>query len=295
MRRDSVTRNWFPPHFVTDRIICAALEEDVSQGDITTLATVQDGAQGEVALVAREAMVWCGLPVVHRVLARLSPQVSVHSHVEEGQRVKAQQTVARMKGPARALLTAERTCLNFVQRLSGVATLTRHYVDQLPPGASMRICDTRKTIPGLRALDRYAVRCGGGHNHRDNLSSAIMIKDNHVAAAGGIVQAIERAKVAASHATALCCEVDDLDQLERVCALDPQPLHVIMLDNFDDASVARACEIIARGRSPHPIIEVTGGITPERIAPFARLGVQVASVGAITHGARAVDLGFDWL
>jgi nicotinate-nucleotide pyrophosphorylase (carboxylating) len=192
-----------------------------------------------------------------------------------------------LHGPARALLQGERVALNFVQRLCGIATLTRAYVDALPPGGRTRITDTRKTTPGLRALERYAVRCGGGYNHREDLSSAVLIKDNHIAAAGGIGEAVARSRERAPHTSRVECEVETMHQLEQALAAG---VDIIMLDNFDDAALAQAVAKVA-GRA---MLEVSGGVTLERVPIIAKAGIDVISVGALTHSARAMDLGLDW-
>jgi nicotinate-nucleotide pyrophosphorylase (carboxylating) len=181
---------------------------------------------------------------------------------------------------------AERVALNFAQRMSGVATLTRKFVDAVPEGSKLRIIDTRKTTPGLRVLERYAVRIGGGHNHRDCLGSAVLIKDNHIVAAGGIAQAIERARAYAPHTSRIELEVDTLEQLDAALAARAE---IILLDNFDSASLAEAVKR-AQGRA---ILEVSGGITVSRVAELGKLGIDVASVGALTHSAPAADIGLD--
>ena len=185
------------------------------------------------------------------------------------------------------MLTGERLALNFVQRLSGVATMTRRYVDALTAGSKTRITDTRKTTPGLRVLERYAVRCGGGHNHRDALSSAVLIKDNHIVACGGIAEAIRRARAHAPHTSRIECEVDTLEQLDEALAAG---VDVLLLDNMDDATVAAAVERTA-GRA---LLEASGGITLERVASLSRIGVDAISVGALTHSVRATDIGLDF-
>ena len=181
----------------------------------------------------------------------------------------------------------ERVALNFVQRMSGVATLTRAYVDALPAGAKTRITDTRKTTPGLRALERYAVRVGGGRNHRDDLGAGVLIKDNHIAACGGVEPAIERARAAAPHGAKIECEVDTLDQLEEALSAGAD---IVLLDNMPTATVAEAVRR-TRGRA---LLEASGGITIERARELAQTGVDVLSVGALTHSTRATDIGLDF-
>jgi nicotinate-nucleotide pyrophosphorylase (carboxylating) len=270
------------------KIVSLALEEDLGRGDLTTEACVDSTAQGSAVLRAREPAVFCGGELVREVYAQVDPGVRVSINVQDGESTVAGASVLTLRGPARALLEGERVALNFCQRLSGVATLTRAYVNALPHDSKTRITDTRKTTPGLRALERHAVRAGGAHNHREDLGAAVLIKDNHVAASGGIGPAIERARARAPHTSRIECEVDTLGQLEA--ALSHQA-DIVLLDNFDDADLERAVRVVA-GRA---LIEVSGGITLERIPRIARLGVDVISVGALTHSARAVDLGLDWL
>ncbi|HEX4354286.1 MAG TPA: carboxylating nicotinate-nucleotide diphosphorylase [Polyangiales bacterium] len=275
------------PRFAVSAIVRIALEEDLGRGDLTTEACVAADSLGRAVLRARERAVFCGAELVREVYAQVDPAVSVDLKIADGTLVEPGATILQLRGPSRSLLEGERVALNFAQRLSGVATLTRSYVDAIPAGCRTRIVDTRKTTPGLRALERYAVRAGGGHNHREDLSTAVLIKDNHIAAAGGVTQAIERARARAPHTSRIECEVDTLSQL--TAALNARA-DVVLLDNFDDTLVAEAVTMIA-GRA---IIEVSGSVSRERIATLARAGVDVISVGALTHSARAVDLGLDW-
>jgi nicotinate-nucleotide pyrophosphorylase (carboxylating) len=277
-----------PAPLVIERIVRVALEEDVARGDVTSEATVDASTTGRAVFAAREPLVLCGLAVIDAVFRLTAPDVRVIHRAKDGDRLAVGAVAAEVEGPARGILLGERVALNFVQRLSGVATQTRRYVDALPAGSRTRIADTRKTTPGLRALERWAVRCGGGHNHRDDLSSAVLIKDNHVAACGGVRVAIERARAYAPHTSRVECEVDSFPQLEEALAAGAD---VILLDNFDDDAVARAIEL-ARGRA---ILEASGGITLARIATLGALGIDVISSGALTHSARAVDLGLDWV
>jgi nicotinate-nucleotide pyrophosphorylase (carboxylating) len=264
-----------------------ALEEDLGRGDITTEACIPVHASGQAVMRAREAMVFCGAPVVREVFAQIDPLVTMQAHVADGTRVEKGTAVMSLQGPAHALLEGERVALNFAQRLSGVATLTRAYVDALPHGSKTRITDTRKTTPGLRALERYAVRCGGGHNHREDLATAVLIKDNHVAAAGGVVTAIERARSRSPHTCRIECEVDTFEQLDQALAAGAD---VIMLDNFADTDLGNAVTKVS-GRA---LLEVSGGVTLARIPLIAAAGIDIISVGALTHSARAMDLGLDW-
>src|ERR1019366_4795246 len=192
-----------------------------------------------------------------------------------------------VRGRARSILMAERVALNLVQRMCGVATQTRAYVEAIPAGTRTRITDTRKTTPGLRALERYAVRVGGGHNHRDDLGAAVLIKDNHIAACGGVRATIERARAAAPHTAKIECEVDSLEQLDEALAAGAD---IVLLDNMPTAQVAEAVAR-ARGRA---VLEASGGITLARVAELARAGVDAISVGALTHSVAAADVGLDF-
>jgi nicotinate-nucleotide pyrophosphorylase (carboxylating) len=271
------------------RIIDTALAEDLAAGDVTTRTVVPPGAIAEGAFVAREPLVVAGIGVAAAVFARLDPRVEVMVEHGDGSRVGPRTTVARVTGPAHPVLTGERVALNLLQRMSGVATRTRTFVDALPAGSRTRITDTRKTTPGLRALERYAVRCGGGHNHRNDLGAGVLVKDNHIALCGGVRAAIERARAAAPHPLRIEVEVDRMEYLEQALAAGAD---VIMLDNFDDAMAAAAVARVA-GLNPRPVLEISGGLTLERIPVLGALGVDVLSVGSITHGAPGVDLGLD--
>jgi nicotinate-nucleotide pyrophosphorylase (carboxylating) len=279
----------FPPHaFVLQRTVTMALDEDLGRGDVTTQACVSPAERGRAILRAREPLVLAGIAVVHEVYRQVDPSVVIEARATDGALLDADAEVLVLAGPAASLLSGERVALNFVQRMSGVATLTRRYVDALPAGAGTRIADTRKTTPGLRALERYAVRCGGGHNHRDDLSSAVLIKDNHIAAAGGVREAMTRARLLAPHTSRIECEVDTLEQLDEALEAGAD---VLLLDNFDDGMVQEAVRRVG-GRA---LLEASGGIEITRVAALAKAGVDVISVGALTHSAPAVDLGLDWL
>ena len=264
-----------------------ALSEDIDRGDITTEACVEPTALGTATLNARERIVVCGLPIVEEVFAQIDLAVDVDFRAQDGDLLDAETALATLHGPAASILLGERVALNFLQRLTGVSTMTRRFVDALPEGSATRITDTRKTTPGLRAFERYAVRCGGGHNHREDLGAAILIKDNHIAAAGGCTQAIERARAHAPHTCRIECEVDTRPQLEEALAAGAD---IVMLDNFDDDAVRDALTLI-NGRA---VVEVSGGITLERVATLGALGVDVISVGALTHSSPSCDLGLDW-
>jgi nicotinate-nucleotide pyrophosphorylase (carboxylating) len=269
-----------------DAIIDGALLEDLPGGDLTSEITVDENARARAVAVARGPLVVCGGFVFGRVFERVDPWSRVTANVAEGARVQPGDSLWTLEGKARALLAAERVALNLVQRMSGIATLARAYVDALPEGSSAIIADTRKTTPGLRILERYAVRTGGARNHRNDLSSAILIKDNHIAAAGSIERAIERARERAPHTTRIEVEVQSLDEFERALEAGPD---IIMLDNFDVASMKEAVRR-AKGRA---ILEASGGVTLDKVAEIAATGVDVISVGALTHSARAADIALD--
>jgi len=269
-----------------DQLVDLALNEDLAGGDLTTEATVGLTDRAIARAVAHSPLVVCGGDVFARVFYRVDPGVRVERRVAEGQRAKPDDVLWIAEGATRSLLMAERTALNFAQRMSGVATLTRRFVDALPGNALTRIVDTRKTTPGLRFLERYAVRCGGGHNHRDNLGSAVLIKDNHIVAAGGVREALERARKHAPHTSRLEIEVESLDMLDDALEAGAD---VVMLDNFAPDQIAIAVER-AHGRA---LVEVSGGIGLERVPALAAAGVDVISVGALTHSAAAADIGLD--
>jgi nicotinate-nucleotide pyrophosphorylase (carboxylating) len=276
------------PRATLQRIVAAALEEDLGSGDLTTAACIEPATQGRAEMRARQALVFCGGEIAREVFRQVDPAVQTELLRLDATAVAAGDTVLRLEGPAASMLQGERVALNFAQRMSGVATLTRAFVSALPAGCNTRIADTRKTTPGLRALERYAVRCGGGYNHRENLSSAVLIKDNHIAACGGVRAAIERARARASHTSRITCEVGNLHELAEALAAGADS---VLVDNFEDAALAQAVAMVA-GRA---IVEVSGGVTLERIPTIARAGVDVISVGALTHSAGSVDLGLDWL
>ena len=276
-----------PAPTVLEATVRRALAEDIDRGDITTEACVSPTAMGEATLSTRERIVLSGLPVLEEVYRQVDPLVDVDPLAVDGDTLEAGEPIATLTGPAASILLGERVALNFMQRLTGVSTMTRRFVDALPDGSATRITDTRKTTPGLRAFERYAVRCGGGFNHREDLGAAVLIKDNHIAAAGGCRQAIERAKAYAPHTCRIECEVDTHEQLEEALAAGAD---IIMLDNFDDEAVERALATVGN----RAIVEASGGITLERVAVLGKLGVDVISVGALTHSAPACDLGLDW-
>jgi nicotinate-nucleotide pyrophosphorylase (carboxylating) len=281
-------RAWFDlPDFAVDRVVGLALEEDLGSGDITTEACVDPEAWAAAHAVAREPLVVCGAPVFARSFTRLDPSLVVEAHAGEGIEVGAGDRLWTVRGRARSILMAERVALNLVQRMCGIATRTRAYVAALPAGAKARVTDTRKTTPGLRALERYAVRVGGGHNHRDNLGAGVLIKDNHRVVCGGVAIALARARANAPHTTQIECEVDSLEQLEEALVAGAD---IVLLDNMSTAVIAAAVER-TRGRA---LLEASGGITLSRLAEIARTGVDAISVGALTHSVLASDVGLDF-
>ncbi|WP_022720256.1 carboxylating nicotinate-nucleotide diphosphorylase [Rhodopseudomonas sp. B29] len=264
-----------------------ALDEDFGRaGDITSVATIPETTQAHAVMVARQAGVIAGLPLALETFRQLSPDIHVVPHVRDGDAVAAGINVLTISGPARAVLGGERTALNFVGRLSGIATLTADYVRHTA-GSKLRICCTRKTTPGLRALEKYAVRCGGGFNHRFGLDDAVLIKDNHIAVAGGIRPVLEAARAKIGHLVKVEIEVDTLDQLREV--LVTGMADVVLLDNMDLATLKQAVEISA-GRV---VLEASGGVTVESIRHIAQTGVDYASSGALTHSAPNFDVALD--
>lgn len=266
-----------------ERAVYAALAEDVGEGDVTTEATVDSEAVGTAELVLREAGVVCGLGAAEAVFRALDPDVSFEPLVEEGAVVDRPGAVALVSGPQRAILTGERTALNFLGRLSGIATVTRRYVDAVA-GTGVAILDTRKTTPGLRALEKYAVVCGGGRNHRFGLDDGVLVKDNHLRASGSIEAALQGLRAA----TDLPVEVE-CDTLEQVSQALDAGADAILLDNMTPDGL-RAAVALAGGRAR---LEASGGITLENVRAIAETGVDEISVGALTHSARSIDVSLE--
>ena len=268
-----------------DGVVLFALEEDLGENgaDVTTEAVVDRQLMGEAVVIARKPGVLSGMDAAARVFELVHPPCDFHALLVDGARLKAEDRVARISGPLASILTAERTALNFLQRLSGIASMTRRYADALGAYPDVRLLDTRKTTPGLRFLERAAVRAGGGHNHRDGLWDAILIKDNHVAAAGGVTEAISRARRARMP---IEVEVDTLEQLRE--ALDAGA-EMVLLDNMSPELMRRAVEMTA-GRAR---LEASGGMTLEGAVAAAKAGVDRISVGALTHSAPALDLSLE--
>lgn len=267
---------------VLDPILRRALEEDIGTGDVTTLATIQPGVQASAELVAKEDFILSGIDVAQRVFHLLSAETAFEKLIEDGQSVKRGDVLAWIKGDAAVLLQGERVALNFLQRMCGVATLTAEFVKQVEATDAV-IVDTRKTTPGLRVLEKYSVRMGGGGNHRMALYDAVLIKENHISAAGGIAAAVSRARHSVPHTQKVEVEVRDLDEV--TVALEAGA-DILLLDNMSTEELRSAVELID-GRA---ITEASGGINLETVREIAETGVRLISVGALTHSYRAVDI-----
>jgi nicotinate-nucleotide pyrophosphorylase (carboxylating) len=276
-----------PSPFLVERAVRAALEEDLgTAGDITTDAIIAADAQSEVEIVARNAGVIAGLDVAEAAFRALDGDVQFTRLIPDGAKVEPGASVARVAGKTRALLSAERVALNFLYRLSGIATLTAAYVAAVE-GTGARIVCTRKTTPCLRALETYAVRAGGGVNHRFGLFDAVLVKDNHIAAAAGIAEALGRVRERVGHLVKIEVEVDTLDQLREALTFK---IDAVLLDNMDTATLTQAVALV-EGRVP---VEASGGVTLETVREIALTGVDLISVGALTHSAKGLDLALEW-
>lgn len=273
------------PQFLIAPLIETALREDMRSGDITTSALIPSGATARARMVFRETGVVCGLDVARLAFQTLDANVVIDMPFGDGAAVEPGQAVLCVSGSAAAILTAERVALNFMQRLSGIATLTRHFVDAVA-GTEASIVDTRKTTPGLRLLEKYAVRSGGGSNHRFALDDLILIKDNHVALCGGIANAVARARSYAGHAVKIEVECDTLEQVGEAVAAQAD---IILLDNMAPEKLREAVGIID-GRA---IAEASGGVNLATVRAIAQSGVNLISVGALTHSVRSLDIGLD--
>jgi nicotinate-nucleotide pyrophosphorylase (carboxylating) len=273
-------------------VVRYALEEDIGPGDVTTEATVDVDATGRAVILAKQDLVVCGHLAARTVFEELASRgrggVTYEVVVPDGASALPRDVIARIAGPLRVLLTGERVALNLLMKLSGIATHVRAYVDAAGP-TGPRVVDTRKTTPLLRSLEKMAVRCGGARNHRHALYDGVLIKDNHIAAAGGIPTAVRRAREQAHHLSKIEVEVGDIAQLDE--ALDAGA-DVVLLDNMDDAGLAR-CVARARGRSPHVLLEASGNMDPGRIARIRDLGLDLVSAGGLVHQARWADLSLD--
>ena len=274
------------PPLLVEEAARAALKEDLGRaGDITTIATIPEDATAKAVLVARKPGVLAGLPLAEAAFRILDATIEIAAEKKDGDRLTSGAVIARIGGPARSILSAERVALNFLSHLSGIATATAALADAVAHTGAL-ICDTRKTTPGLRAFEKYAVRCGGGVNHRFGLDDAMLIKDNHIAVAGGVAAAIRRARAFAGHLVKIEVEIDDLDQIEEALSAGPD---VIMLDNMEPAKLRRAVAMIA-GRA---ITEASGNVMLETVRAIAETGVDRISSGWITHSAPALDLALD--
>ena len=267
----------------------SALDEDRAFEDVTTISTVVTTRHARATLVARAPGSLAGVPLALAAFRLVEPHVEIRIDAEDGAKVAQGDTVLFLSGPARGLLSAERVALNFMQRLSGVATLTARYVEAVK-GTKVQIVDTRKTTPGWRDLEKYAVRCGGGRNHRRDLSDAVLIKDNHIAICGGVGEAVRRARGAVGHLMKVEVEVDVLDQLDEALAERPD---VIMLDNFALPMLREAVDRAQVSPFGRPVLEASGGVNLQTVRGIAETGVDVISVGALTHSAPTLDIGLD--
>jgi nicotinate-nucleotide pyrophosphorylase (carboxylating) len=268
-----------------DTIIDAALDEDVGSGDITTAAIIDSSLKGKAQLVAKEKILLAGIEVFSRVFARLDPEIVVECTYHDGDVIPKGANIGTVTGSMRGILSGERTALNFLQHLSGIATLTRQYVEKTDP-STVRVIDTRKTTPGLRVLEKYAVRMGGGFNHRFGLFDGILIKDNHIAAAGSISEAVKKTRATVPHTLKIEVEVEDIKGLEQAIEVGAD---AILLDNMSVKEMKEAVSI-AKGRV---LLEASGGITLETIEAISKTGINLISVGAITHSARSVDISLE--
>jgi nicotinate-nucleotide pyrophosphorylase (carboxylating) len=267
-------------------LIRRALEEDLGRaGDLTSDAILPQHLRGEARIVARAAGRLAGLPMALTAFRLLDPQVEIETRASDGEDVEAGAVLAVVGGAARSLLSAERTALNLLGRLCGIATATRDMVRLVEPHGARVVC-TRKTTPGLRALEKYAVRCGGGHNHRFGLDDAVLVKDNHIAFAGGLRTAVERVRAAVGHLVKIEVEVDSLEMLREALDLG---VDVVLLDNMSVETLRQAVAL-ARGRA---LTEASGGITPETAAAIAATGVDLLSMGWLTHSAASLDVALD--
>jgi nicotinate-nucleotide pyrophosphorylase (carboxylating) len=268
--------------------VTRTLKEDLGRaGDITSIATVPEDAPGRAMVVARKPGVVSGLPLVAESFRRLAPGMTIEAHgVRDGDPIKAGAKLMTISGDARTILSAERTALNFIGHMSGIATATAEFVQRIAHTKARVIC-TRKTTPGLRALEKYAVRCGGGFNHRFGLDDAMLIKDNHIAVAGGIRAVLARARRSAGHLVKIEIEVDSLEQLDEVLTVGLAD--VVLIDNFDLDAMRKAVAMVA-GRL---VIEASGGITLDSAGKIAETGVDYLSSGALTHSVQNLDIGLD--
>jgi len=268
-----------------DELVRRALLEDIGPGDITTEATIPADRSCTAVIIAKEAGVLCGQPVAEATFRALDPRLTYEVLVPEGSEVTPGQGVARISGSARSILTAERVALNFLQRMSGIATTTRRLAESIKYYHA-RLVETRKTTPGLRMIEKYAVRVGGALNHRYGLHDAILIKDNHIAVAGGVREAVMAARKIASHTSRVEVECDRLEQVQEALEAGAD---IILLDNMDVDTMRKAVEMVA-GKA---VLEASGGITAANLADVAKSGVDIISMGALTHSVKSLDLSLD--
>ena len=261
------------------------LHEDIGFGDVTTMSTIPANEQGIGILYAKEEGVVAGLPIAQQVFETVDPALSFHAKVEEGTRVEIGDQIAEVSGSVRSILSGERLALNLLQRLSGIATKTSEYAEAVAE-TKARVVDTRKTTPGMRFLEKYAVRIGGGYNHRFALYDAVMIKDNHIKGAGSIAQAVAAARASIPHTMTVEVEAESLDQVREALEAGAD---IIMLDNMSNEQMAEAVQLID-GRA---VVEASGGVNLETIGAIAKTGVDVISVGALTHSVKAFDISLD--
>ncbi len=283
------TNPQFPRHLVADAVHAALAEDLGLAGDVTTNALIPGDAVSQAVMALREDGCIAGLPLAVAAFRALDPSMEVAAQVREGAFAGAGTAIVRLSGSTRAILSAERVALNLVQHLSGVATATRRYVEAVAGTAAKIVC-TRKTTPGLRAFEKYAVLAGGGANHRFGLFDAVLIKDNHIAAAGSVSGAIERARAAVGHMVKIEVEVDTLAQLEEALR---QPIDAVLLDNMAVAEL-KAAVALAKPARPGILCEASGGVRLETVRAIAETGVDMISVGALTHSVKALDIGLDF-
>ncbi len=275
------------PSLLIEETVKAALKEDLGHGfDVTSQLLIPAQETAKAIIKSREDGILAGLIVALSAFSLTDIDFDMEIHAQDGAKIEAGDTIATIEGPARSLLTAERIALNFLQHMSGIASLTGKYVEAVKE-TGVEICDTRKTIPGLRLFQKYAVFMGGGSNHRFGLDDAILIKDNHIAVAGGIAEALDQAYMLASHMRKIEIEVDTLDQLEDVLANGKAD--IVMLDNFDIKDLEKAVKLINRSMP----CEASGGVNLDTVRAIAETGVDYISVGALTHSAIALDIGLD--
>lgn len=268
--------------YLVDKIITEALYEDIGTGDITTRSTIPEDKMIQGNFIAKENGVISGLTVMQRVFFHVDPKINLECLVSDGDTVKKGDIIAKISGPAQSILTGERVALNFLQRMSGIATRTSECVNAVR-GTKAEITDTRKTTPGLRVIEKYAVKCGGGSNHRFNLSDGVLIKDNHIKAAGGITQAVEAARKVAPHTLKIEVEVENFEMLKEAlrCKTD-----IIMLDNMSIEDMKKAVEIIG----DKALVEASGNMGEKDLLEVAQTGVDLISIGALTHTIKAMDI-----